>query len=92
MERIRAFRRKKNYSKANRKKNILKAYHITNWYKYDGQFIKGKIHCSCGICSAKTNNKHGKSHWSKPTEYKHSDLIKIERIKSQIKEYEGAVS
>ena len=34
----------------NRKKKIAKSY----WnYKFDGQYSKGKIHCSCWMCSGK---------------------------------------
>lgn len=29
----------------------------THWYEYEGMLSKGKIHCSCPMCSAKTRNK-----------------------------------
>ena len=35
-----------------RKKGIARRY----WhYNHDGQYSKGKIHCSCRMCSSKTN-------------------------------------
>lgn len=34
-----------------RKKRICREVkHDLNWYKFDGQYSKGKIHCGCGIC------------------------------------------
>lgn len=56
--RNRAWRRKKNFSKGRRKKRIAVAVCRNWWYEHDGQYIKGKIHCSCPSCSPKTNN-HG---------------------------------
>ncbi len=37
-----------------RKKGIVKRLGGYWNYKYDGQYAKGKIHCSCGMCSTKT--------------------------------------
>lgn len=45
--RNRAWRRKKNFSKGRRKKHIAMAVCRNWWYEHDGQYIKGKIHCSC---------------------------------------------
>ena len=52
-----AYNRKKSFLKAKRKRNICK--HIYGWEYYDNlhQYSKNKIHCSCPMCSAKTNNK-----------------------------------
>lgn len=41
-----------------RKKGIVKRLGGHWNYKYDGQYAKGKIHCSCEMCSVKTG-KHG---------------------------------
>ena len=85
MHRNRAWRRKKNYSKARRKKKIANKIHRNNWYKHNGQYIKGKIHCSCLMCSAKTNNR---GRWGKPINYKHSDRMMVESMESKKCEYD----
>jgi len=70
--RDRGWRRKKNFSKASRKRDIdlavfwhpymflwndqTKNYRI-GYYKNLHQYSKNKIHCSCAMCSAKTKNK-----------------------------------
>lgn len=58
--RNRGWRRKKDFSKANRKKCIDKE--LTSWnnilcYNNLHEYSKNKIHCSCAMCSAKTRNK-----------------------------------
>ena len=73
--RNRGWRRKKDFSKAKRKKNIDLATSFFHWEEYNNplyssnfvinygmynslhQYSKNKIHCSCGMCSAKTRNK-----------------------------------
>lgn len=77
MERTRDYRRKKNYSKAMKRKKFCENAYGFDWYEHLGQYIKGKIHCSCPLCSAK----------SKRNGYKPSDLRKIESYKNQISEY-----
>ncbi len=77
----------------NRKKRIIKEKNDYWAYKYEGELSKGKIHCSCGMCRAKVNNKGkhrfikaGNAHPSK--NWKPSDLKKIEGMKAAIVEYE----
>ena len=72
--RNRGWRRKKDFSKAKRKRNIdiTVSWLPSFWVGFsDGEYIfpkrgmydnlheysKNKIHCSCGMCSAKTRNK-----------------------------------
>lgn len=56
--RNRGWRRKKDFSKAKRKKDIDKIWGIIiPCYKNLHEYSKNKIHCSCGMCSAKTRNK-----------------------------------
>lgn len=33
-----------------RKKCISNSVYGLDWYKHDGQYSKGKIHCGCGLC------------------------------------------
>ena len=33
-----------------RKKTIVLKKDGSDWYRFDGQYSKGKIHCGCGIC------------------------------------------
>lgn len=53
--RSRAERRKLRYKKIKRKKKIAKEVYGFPYYHEDGKYSKGKIHCSCPMCSAKTN-------------------------------------
>lgn len=40
-----------------RKKCISNSVYGFDWYKHDGQYSKGKIHCGCGLC--KFGRKYG---------------------------------
>ena len=41
-----------------RKKRICKNVYGFDWYRNgDGHYNKGKIHCSCPMCAAKTNDR-----------------------------------
>lgn len=77
----------------NRKKKIIKEQNNYWYYKHDGILSKGKIHCSCGMCRKKTNNKgkhrliYGNHAPSK--NWKHSDLQKIESMSAEIANYES---
>ena len=59
----RAERRKRNWNKAIRKRRIAKEIYPSiledseEYYDNLHQYSKNKIHCSCGLCSAKTRNK-----------------------------------
>lgn len=53
--RDRAERRKLRYKKIKKKKKIAKEVYGFPYYHKDGKYSKGKIHCSCPMCSAKTN-------------------------------------
>ena len=55
------------------------------WYDNLHQYSKNKIHCSCPMCSFKTNNR-GRAKWYGigRKNWKHSDLIKINRLESQL--------
>lgn len=54
-------RRYQTYLKAKRKERIC--HELNDYWRYPhfGMFRKGKIHCSCPMCSAKTNSKINKS-------------------------------
>lgn len=67
MNRSRDYYRKMRAKHIRRKKAIV---HNWKWwgenpsyYEHDGQYSKGKIHCSCPLCSAKARNngKHVKT-------------------------------
>ena len=87
--RDRAWRRKKDFCKAIRKRKIdldctwwsevpadFMNFNVSGgFYKNLHQYSKNKIHCSCPLCSAKTNNKKNKYAPSK--NYKISELRKI---------------
>ena len=68
------------------KEESHEGYWLPYWIVADrGRLNKGKIHCSCGMCSAKTRNKGKKRHvkggnWSPVINYKYSDLKKIQSM------------
>lgn len=79
--RTRAERRKNDYIKAIRKKNIVEHnYGWSSYYDNLHQYSKNKIHCSCHLCSAKTS-KYGNT-----PNYKHSDELKICSMNAKLAE------
>lgn len=76
----RAERRKNDFNKAIRKKNIAEHNHGTSWYDNLHQYSKNKVHCSCPLCSAKTS-KYGNT-----PNYKHSDELKIASMNERLAE------
>lgn len=85
-DRTRAERRKKDFAKALRKREIIK----NNWHDgtelYDNlhQYSKNKVHCSCPMCSCKSKNKGSRRYLAKNYAPSHnpsaSDMRKIERM------------
>lgn len=45
-----AYKREQREKHIKRKKRICNYYGF-DWYKYDGMYDKGKIHCSCPMCT-----------------------------------------
>lgn len=86
VKRNRSWRRKKDFSKGRRKKNLSHAVCHDQWYEHDGQYIKGKIHCSCYWCSRKTNNR---GRYGTAMNWKHSDKQKLDSMDLKISEYYG---
>lgn len=84
MERNRCWRRKKNFSKGRRKKRIAMEVCRNWWYEHDGQYIKGKIHCSCPCCSPRTNNR---GRYGVAMNWKHTDAQKILSMDSQKEDF-----
>lgn len=82
--RTRAERRKNDYAKAIRKKNISEQHYGFSYYNNVHQYSKNKIHCSCPLCSAKTN---GKNRWDKRECPTHSDQMKIDSMNDKLKDY-----
>jgi len=79
----RAYNRDVSRRKALRKRRITKQWYGYNdpefeYYKNLHQYSKGKIHCSCPMCSAKTRNKGKRRYlagnYSPSINYKHSEL------------------
>lgn len=76
-----------------RKKKIAESCYGWGWYySHDGMYSKGKVHCSCGMCSAKTRNKsysrkHLHANYSPAINYKHSDLLKVQSMDDDLKEF-----
>lgn len=90
--RNRAYYRKMRVKHINRKKRINRNCGWYWHYEYDGMYSKGKIHCSCGMCLAKTRNKNYKrrhihGNYSPNINYKPSDLRKIEAMDQAEKDW-----
>ncbi len=80
--RNRGERRKQDIKKAVRKKKISdRHFGDSSYYDNLHQYSKNKIHCSCPMCRRKTNNK---GYYGRPKDWKHSDLVKIERLEEQL--------
>ena len=69
-DRSRHDRRKKDVRKAIRKKKIAEKIYGYEWYDNLNEYSKGKVHCSCAMCSgaSKTNTKalRTKGHGKRP--------------------------
>lgn len=70
--------------KARRKRRMIESWHIT-WYNNLHQYSKNKIHCSCGICSCKTNGHH--KCYGRNMNWSSADMRQIERMNYQEEEY-----
>ena len=81
--RNRAERRHNDWRKARRKRRIIRAY---GWDYYDNlhQYSKNKIHCSCPMCSEKTNNKGRKVWGVSRRNWCMMDRRRIEEMEDQI--------
>ena len=85
-----ALNRHNSFKKAIRKKKIADAVCWTDFYDNLHQYSKNKIHCSCGMCRRKTNNKgkarliHG--NYAPSKNWKPSDRKKMESMNEQEKE------
>ena len=75
--RTRAERRDFRKKAIKRKKRICNAFGF-DWYPHDGQYSKGKIHCSCPMCAFRGWDKNEKTQ---------SDKRKIEKMNSLLKDY-----
>ena len=81
--RTRAERRHNDFKKALRKKRLSDAWMWPEHHYYDNlhQYSKNKIHCSCPICTQKTNNRGRQKYYGIGSKnWKRSDLVKILRL------------
>jgi len=46
-----SYRREIRNRKISSKKRFVNRAYGYDWYKHDGQYSKGKIHCSCRMCT-----------------------------------------
>lgn len=82
----RAERRKKDFSKAIRKRNICKSIYEDETYDNLHEYSKNKIHCSDAYRSnLKVNNRGRKKYYGKGSKlWKYSDLKQIINFKEYI--------
>ena len=85
MRRTRAERRHNDWTKIRKKANIIKhvlwdgeEWYNNYWESQEHRLSKGKVHCSCPLCRAKTRIEG----------YKISDLKKLEKLQSSVDESE----
>ena len=83
--RDRAYYRKQRAKHIRRKKRICQKEYGWDYYNHDGCYSKGKIHCSCPMCSIKSKSR--KSRYYAKRNWKHSDLLKINELENQEQEY-----
>lgn len=88
----RAYTRAKDWSKALRKYHIDRDKSADRWplfYNNLHQYSKNVIHCSCPLCSAKTNNKchNGPRGWAPNKNWSIVDQKKIDSMEEQLEEY-----
>lgn len=95
MSRSRAFTRHMAITKAKRKKKIAEEvyYHGKEFPYYDNlhQYSKNKIHCSCPMCSRKTNNKGKKGNWEHTPNWSISALRQLNAMDYEEEESEEEV-
>ena len=86
-DRTRASRRKKDWAKARRKRDITQHWwsvqHFGDFYDSIHQYSKNKIHCSCPMCRSKTRDK---KMYDGPENWSISDRKRIEEMKEQEEE------
>jgi len=87
----RAYNRAKSWSKALRKYHIDRNTPAGKWwpmYNNLHQYADNKIHCSCPMCSAKTNNKkhNGPRGWEPSKNWSISDQKKIDSMENQLED------
>lgn len=81
-------RRVMNIKKAKRKKRIVKSHDYLDYIKCDyGHLNKGKIHCSCPLCSAKSKHYLGRKIYRSEMSWKHADRVKRLSMNEKIKDY-----
>ena len=63
-------------------------YQIENYFDIFNKFDSFKIHCSCPMCSAKTNNKNrsGARGWEPSENWSISDQRKLDSMKGQLED------
>ena len=96
MLRDRAYNRKQRFKHIRKRLKIAHDIFRNDWYEENdksGYLAKNNLACSCACCSPKTRNKgHRRAkQWNHDPNinYKHSDLIKIDRMKTDLQDYES---
>ena len=91
-----AYNRDVSKRKALRKRRIARKVYGYDYYDNLHQYANNKIHCSCGMCRRKTNNKGQKrlihGNYAPSTNYKISDLRRQSSMDDEELEYVGRIS
>lgn len=91
MNRGKGYLRRERAKHIKRRKSLVEqlCYH---WAPaFDGMLSKGKIHCSCPLCTTKSKNKgkrrYMKKNYAPNYNWKHSDKIKIDKMNQDLKDF-----
>ena len=87
--RSRSERRHKDFSKAMRKQEICRRAYGFPYYDNLHEYSKNKIHCSCGMCRLKTNNKSNRHTWYPSMNWSMMDRRRLDEMSDQEEEFEG---
>lgn len=87
--RDRASRRHDDFTKAIRKRNICRRNYGFEYYDNLHEYSKNKIHCSCGMCREKTNNKTHHHVWFPAMNWMMCDQKRIDEMEASLEDYES---
>lgn len=55
--------------------------------RYKGALSKGKIHCSCPLCSCKSTHRFGRTNNS-PYNYRHKEYTRIMNMRKEMQDFD----
>ena len=91
MNRGKGYLRRERAKHIKRRKSLVEQLCYHQAPTFDGMLSKGKIHCSCPLCTTKSKNKgkrrYMKKNYAPNYNWKHSDKIKIDKMNQDLKDF-----